>query len=247
LKSLLRLTAVQMKLYLREPMASFFTLIYPTMLLLILGFIWGNEPNPGFGGLGFVDSMLPAYLGLVLVTVGLMGLPIATAEDREKGVLRRFHSTPLSPAVYLFSNVFVYYLMSLAGVTLLFLTGKLAYNASFEGNIFSVLAAFTLSALSIFSFGYMIASLAPTARTAQVIGMVFAFLMMFLGGAVFPLEVLPEKVINICKFIPLYHVVILIKGLWHGGSWSDYWLNIIVIIGVLIVGVGISVKTFRWE
>ena len=228
-------------------MAAFFTLIYAPMLLVIFGFIWGNEPTPFFGGLGFVDAMLPAYIGLVIVTVGLMSVPISTAEDREKGVLRRFHSTPLSPAVYLFSNIFVYYLMTLAGVILLFLTGKLVYNAQFEGNIFSVLAAFTLSALSIFSFGYMIASLAPTARTAQVIGMVFAFLMMFLSGAVFPLEVLPEKVINICKFVPLYHVVVLIKGLWHGGSWSEYWLNIIVIIGLLVVGAAISVKTFRWE
>jgi ABC-2 type transport system permease protein len=228
-------------------MAAFFTLIYAPMLLVIFGFIWGNDPTPFFGGIGFVDAMLPAYIGLVIVTVGLMSVPISTAGEREKGVLRRFHSTPLSPAVYLFSNIFVYYLMTLAGVILLFLTGKFMYNAKFEGNVFSVLAAFTLCALSFFSFGYMIASMAPTARIAQVIGMVIAFLMMFFSGAVFPVENLSEKVIKISKFVPLYHVVVFMKGLWRGGSWSEYWLNIVVIIGVLIIGAAISIKTFRWE
>ncbi|GAG59073.1 unnamed protein product, partial [marine sediment metagenome] len=128
MKSLFKLTVVEMKLYLREPIATFFTLAYAPMLLLLFGFIYGNEPATHFGNRGFIDIMLPAYVALIIVTVGLMSVPIATAEDREKGVLRRFYSTPASPAVYLFSNIFVYYLMSLAGVILLFLVGKFVYN-----------------------------------------------------------------------------------------------------------------------
>lgn len=247
MKSLFRLTVVEAKLYLREPMAAFFTLAYAPMILILFGFIYGNEPTPFFGGLGFIDSMLPAYMSLIIVTVGLMSVPISTAEDREKGVLRRFYATPASPAVYLFSNIFVYYLMSLAGVILLFMVGKFMYSARFEGNIFSLFAAFTLCSLSFFSFGYMIASLAPTARTAQIVGMVLAFPMMFLSGATIPIEVLTGKVTSISKYIPLYYVVTLMKGLWQGHSWSEYWLNLAVIAGMLVVGAAISVKTFRWE
>ena len=154
MKSLLRLTAVELKLYLREPMAVFFTLAYAPMILLLFGFIYGNEPSPFFGNRGFVDIAIPSYIGLIIVSVGLMSVPIATAEDREKGVLRRFYSTPASPAVYLFSNIFVYYLMTLAGVILLFIAGKLLFNTRFDGNIFSVLAGFTICTLSFFSFGY---------------------------------------------------------------------------------------------
>ncbi|HEY4695881.1 MAG TPA: ABC transporter permease [Candidatus Hydromicrobium sp.] len=247
MKSLLRLTVVEMKLYLREPMATFFTLIYAPMLLVLFGFIYGNDPTPLFGGRGFIDAMIPAYTALIIVTVGLMSVPISTAEDREKGILRRFFSTPTSPAVYLFSNIFVYYIMALLGVIILFLVGVFAYNIKFEGNIFSVFIAFTLSALSFFSFGYLIASLAPTARTAQVIGMVIAFPMMFLSGATIPIEFLGDRVANITKYVPLYYVVTLMKGLWAGQSWSEHWLNIVVLLGLLIVGAAVSVKTFRWE
>lgn len=247
MKSLLRLTAVELKLYLREPMAVFFTLAYAPMILLLFGFIYGNEPSPFFGNRGFVDIAIPSYIGLIIVSVGLMSVPIATAEDREKGVLRRFYSTPASPAVYLFSNIFVYYLMTLAGVILLFIAGKLLFNTRFDGNIFSVLAGFTICTLSFFSSGYLIASLSPTSRMAQVAGMIIAFPLMFLSGAAIPLEVLPEKVLNISKYLPLYHVVTFMRGLWAGNSWSEHWIEIIVIMGLLIVGAAVSIKTFRWE
>ncbi|MHB1253208.1 MAG: ABC transporter permease [Candidatus Humimicrobiaceae bacterium] len=151
------------------------------------------------------------------------------------------------PHLIVFSNIFVYYLMSLAGVIMLFLVGKFMFKAQFGGNIFSLFAAFTLCSLSFFSFGYTIASLAPTARTAQIVGMVLAFPMMFLSGATIPMEVFADKVTNISKYIPLYYVVTLMKGLWQGHSWSEYWLNLAVIAGMLVVGAAISVKTFRWE
>ena len=228
-------------------MATFFTLLYAPSILLLFGFIWGNEPNPGFGGYGFIDSQLPAYIGLIIITVGLMSVPIATAEDREKGILKRFHSTPLSPAFYLFANIFTYFFMALIGVILLLIVGIFVYNARFEGNIFSLLAGFTISSLSFFSFGYLIASLSPTARVAQITGMVMAFPMMFLSGAAIPLEVLGDKVTNISKYLPLTYVVRFMKGLWIGNSWGEHWLDLAVILGLLVVGAIVSTITFRWE
>ncbi|HEY4662413.1 MAG TPA: ABC transporter permease [Candidatus Humimicrobiaceae bacterium] len=247
MRSLSRLTVVQMKLYLREPMAAFFTIAWAPMILLLFGFIYGNEPTPFFGGLGFVDSQLPAYMGIIIVTVGMMSVPISTSEDRERGVLKRFHSTPMSPAIYLFANVFTYFIMSFIGVTLLFLLGKFVYHAQFEGNIFSVLAGFTISALSFFSFGYLIASLSPTARVANAVGMVFGFIMMFLSGAAIPVEVMGDKVANISKYLPLTYVVSFLKGLWVGDSWGSHWLDLTVILGLLVVGAILSTVTFKWE
>jgi ABC-2 type transport system permease protein len=247
LKSLFRLTVVELKLYLREPMAVFFTLAYAPMILLLFGFIYGNDPSPFFGNRGFIDIAIPSYIGLIITTVGLMTVPIVTAEDRQMGVLRRFYSTPASPAVYLFSMIFVYYLMTLAGVILLFIVGKTIFNAQFDGNIFSVIAGFTISALSFFAFGYLVASLSPTSRTAQVAGMIIAFPLMFLSGSAIPIEVLPEKVINISKYLPLYYVVTFMRGLWAGDSWAEHWVEITVIIGLLVIGSIASIKTFRWE
>ena len=86
--------------------------------------------------------LLPSFIALIIVSVGLMSVPISTATDREKGILRRFHSTPVSPAIYLVSNVLVYYIMTLLGVVILFILGKIIYNVHFEGNLFYVFIGF---------------------------------------------------------------------------------------------------------
>jgi len=54
------------------------------------------------------------------------------------------------------------------------------------------------------------------------VGMVLAFPMMFLSGATIPLEVLPAKVRAFNHYIPLTHVVTLMRGLWFGDSWGQH-------------------------
>ncbi len=244
---LLKLTWVQAKLYLREPVAAFFTIAWAPLSLVLFGLIYGNEPTPFFAGRGTMDVMVPAYIGLVTVTVGLMSVPIQAATNRETGVLRRYRATPLRPITYLVADVLVYYCMAVLGVLLLILIGKVAFDAHFEGNVFSVLGGFSLGTLSFFAFGYLIAGLAPTARLAQVVGMVLAFPMMFISGATIPLETLPAGLRSVSNFIPLTHVVLLMRGLWVGRSWGELWVQIVVLLGVLVVGAAVSALTFRWE
>lgn len=194
-----------------------------------------------------MDVSVPAYIGLIIVTVSLMSIPIGAATSRERGILRRYRATPLRPTAYLVANVLVYFVMTLLGVLLLILVGKIGYNVRFKGNLLSVMAGFSLATLSFFSLGYLLASLAPTARIAQTVGMVTAFPMMFLSGATIPLEVMPANIRNLAKFIPLTHVVILMKGLWFGEAWGEHLMEISVLVGMLVVGVAVSARTFRWE
>lgn len=244
---LLKLTLVWLKLYLREPVATFFTVFFAPLMLLLFGIIYGNEPSPLFGGRGSMDVSVPSYIGLIIVTVALIGVPIGTASAREYGVLRRFRATPLHPLTYIVSDILSYLLMTMLGILVLFLTGKLVFNVRFEGHFLSVLGGILLGALAFFALGYLVAGLAPTARTAQTVGMVLAYPMMFLSGATIPWEILPRGVQAIAQYIPLTHAVRLIKGLWFGEAWSQHWTEVGVLAGCLVVGGLLAAWTFRWE
>lgn len=247
MRGLGKLILVQMKLYLREPIATFFTIFYAPLMLILFGAIYGNKPTPMFGGRGTMDVSVPAYIGLIIATVALIGLPVSTAAARESGVLRRFRATPLHPLAYIISDILSYLLMTLVGVLLLSLTGRLAFHVRFEGNILSVLAGFLLGTLAFFALGYLVAGLAPTARLAQTVGMVLAFPMMFLSGAAMPLEVMPAGVRAFSRYIPLTHVVSLMKGLWFGESWGKHLTEVAVLVGCLLVGSAVAARLFRWE
>ena len=247
MKSLLKMTWMEAKLFLREPVGAFFTLVFPLMMLFLFGSIYGNEPTPIFGGRGTIDISVPSYTAMIVATTGLMGLTITMAVYRENGVLRRLRTTPISPLVVLTAQVIVFFLMTSLGMVMLIVAGKLVYHMRFEGNALSVLAGFALSSLSFFAIGFVLAGLMPTARTAQVVGLVLLYPMLFLSGAGFPRELLPEAIKKVSTFLPLTYVVNLLRGLWIGESWSQHATDALILLGILVVGILISVRTFRWE
>jgi ABC-2 type transport system permease protein len=77
--------------------------------------------------------------------------------------------------------------------------------------------------------------------------MVLLYPMLFLSGAGFPRELLPEGIRKISMFLPLTYVVNLLRGLWIGEAWSAHLTEVAVLVGLLVVGVLISARTFRWE
>jgi len=247
MRALRKLSVVQFKLFIREPIAAFFALAFAPLVLVLFGFIFGNEPIAEFGGRGSIDIAVPGYTGMIIGTVGLMSVPIATAARREAGVLRRFMATPLRPLTYMITDVLVYLLITMLGIVLLFVVAKLGYNVRFDGNVVSVFLAIALGAFAFMALGYVLAGVAPTARVAQVVAMVLFYPMMFLSGASIPLEVMPEGVQRAARFLPLTHVVTLVKGMWFGEPWSEHGTEVIVLAAILVCGTAVASRVFRWE
>ena len=247
LRSYIKLTTIQFKLFLREPTALFFILFFPVMLLVIFGFIWGNEPGSSFSSqeFGYIDMEVPALVALVIASIAFLSIPVVTATAREKKILRRYQATPLRPLVYFTADVSVYFGMALVSMILLILVAKLIFGLRFGGSWIAVFAGFTLSMLAFIAVGYVIASLASTSRVAQIVGTVLFFPMMFFSGTAMPLAIMPPSMQQIANWLPLTHVVNLLQELWFGGGWNGLaWL---ILLGTLVAGTAISTAVFRWE
>ncbi|HTX78244.1 MAG TPA: ABC transporter permease [Longilinea sp.] len=248
MKSVLKMTWMEAKLFLREPVSAFFTLIFPLLMLFIFGSIYGSNPVPGTTSTqSAIGALIPAFTAMVIGITGLMPITITLATYRENGILRRLRTTPVSPLVVMAAQVIVVFLMTCLGVLLLVIAGKLVYQVQFEGNAFSLMGGFILGSLSFFGIGFILAGILPTARTAQVVAMVLLYPMLILSGAAWPRELMPNTVQTISAFLPLTYVVNLLRGFWMGEAWGQHWLDVGVLIGILLLGLAISVKTFRWE
>ena len=248
MKALAQLTSVSLRLFLREPAAFFFTLVFPLLLLGIFGVIFGNEPNPAWGtGFGYIDFEVPALAAIIIGNVALMGIPIATATARETGVLRRYRATPLRPSTLLTADIIVYLGMSLVGMALLVIAAKTFFGLRFSGSWPVVLVCFLFAASAFIALGYLIASLSPTARVAQTVGMSIFFPMMFLSGAAMPRQIMPEKVVAVSDYLPLTHVVSLLQGVWFGRPLTEYGVELAWLAALFAGGALLSVRWFRWE
>lgn len=248
MKSLVKMSWMEAKLFLREPVGAFFTLVFPLIMLFIFGSVYSNVPaGPGSGGPAGISNLIPAFMAMVIGITGLMSVTITLATYRENGILRRLRTTPVSPLIVMAAQVAVVFTMTALGTVLLVAAGNLVYQTRFDGSILSMIAGFALSSLSFFGIGFVLAGTLPTARTAQVVAMVLLYPMLILSGAAWPRELMPDAVQKVSAFLPLTYVVNLLRGLWMGQPWSDHLLDVSVLVGLLLLGIIVSVKTFQWE
>ncbi len=247
MKSLMKMTWMEAKLFLREPASAFFTLVFPLLYLFLYGLISGNEPTPMYNGQRTLDVAIPSLTAAIICMTGLMSNTITMATYREKGILRRLGTTPVSPLIVLAAQVIVIFSMTCLGMLLLIAAGILFFHVSFTGNAWSLLAGFVLSSLSFFGIGFILAGTASTVRTAWTVAMVVLYPMLLLSGSFFSVEIMPKAIQKVSAFIPLTYVVNLMRGLWAGEAWSSHLLDVGVLTGMLLLGVFITAKTFRWE
>lgn len=247
MRAFIKLSTVMTKLYLREPMAVFFTLAFGPIMLIMMGIIFGNLPRADLNGLSQMEISVPSYIGLIVGIAGLTAVPIGVATRRDAGVLRRFSATPLRPLTYFLADILAPFLVTLLGAALLILMGALIYHVQFHGSWLSLLGGTCLSALAFFSLGYAIAGLVRSARTAIILGNILIIPMTTFSGAMVPLEVMPAGVLKVANFVPLKHVVTLMRGLWVGEAWSAHLLEAGILAGLLVVSTVIIALTFKWE
>ncbi len=247
LRIALKLTVLEGKLFLRNYINVFFLLLFPSLILLLFGGMFGNEPAAIFGGYGTVDVSVPAYAGMIISVTGLMCLPLTLSEYREKKILKRFRATPLSPHYVIIAQIGVNLLMTVVGMLLLFITARIVFDLHFMGDFLPVVAVFLFSTLGIFSLGFLIAAVAPNMMAATAIAYLVYFPMLFLTGATIPIEMMPETMQKIAAVLPVTHVVKAMKAVWLGESIASVSSSLLLLAGIMVVCFFLSFKLFRWE
>jgi ABC-2 type transport system permease protein len=246
MRGFLHLTWIEIKLFIREWQAVFFTFILLPMLLFLFKAIFRNDPSIVFGNVATVDQMVPGFIAIGIASNAIYIIGGVLSSYRERGILRRFRATPLRPGAVLASQVLVVYAMTMVSALLLMIIAR-PFGLKLAGDPFSMLGAFTLGALSFFSFGFLLGSLFKTARITYSVSATVFFSMIFLSGAAIPLELLTPSLQQISQLIPLTYVVNLLKDAWLGrGLWVS-WPNIAVLAGFFIMCALISARTFQWE
>jgi ABC-2 type transport system permease protein len=246
---LVQLSWLELKLFLREPLTVVFSLALPLIILFVLGGVFGNEPTaPGedvvYRGVGPMSYYVPAYLALVVASVCVISIPTQLAGNRERGVLKRFRASSISVWEIAGSQVVVAFALSTVSAVLLIVAAYLAYDFEPARSPAGVIGVFVLLVIGFSAIGIFLGAVLPTARAAQAVGMLLWFVMLFLGGAGPPPEVLTDAMRTVSDFTPLWHAVLMMQRPWLGLDAGMSWL---VFGAVVVACVVLSVRFFRWE
>lgn len=240
------LTTALFRSQLREPVGFFFLIVFSPLLLLLLGFIFGNEPAPEFGGRGFIDSLVPGLVTMSVLIVGTSVIPGAQTHLRTSGALTRLRMTPLTPATFFAADITVNFLTALIGPILTVLTAVVVFGVDLPQNPIGLLAALALGLLAMLALGYTLGSILPSVGAATGIGNLLMIVLMLTSGAFVPVALLDDSIRRIFHLSPSFHLADLVSRSWVGEPWA--WTPVAVLAGMAVIlgAVALLLARRRW-
>jgi ABC-2 type transport system permease protein len=247
-RGLWKLTWLEIKIFLREPLGAFGSILFPVLVFVVGGRLLSGRVTQGsIASTGFIGVGLPVLAAVLVALSGVLSLVTIISIYREGGILKRLRATPLRPLTILTAHVLVKLALTLASLALLVLAGKRYYPSNIGVPVFGFAMALLISTWSILSIGFLIASIVPTARFAQPIGAAILYPMLGICGLFVPLQSLPPALRAVARVVPLTYAVSLLQGIWKGEAWSAHIGDVLALIAVFAICTALSTKVFRWE
>ncbi|MGW1589078.1 ABC transporter permease [Streptomyces sp. NPDC002386] len=234
------------RLFRREPGAVFWILLFPTLLLVILGSIPSfRQPQDSLGGLRTIDAYVPVAVLLGLIVGGLQSMPQSLTGYRERGILRRMRTTPVRPGSVLAAHMVVFGVASLASALLVLVVGRLAFGVHLPKQLVGYALALLPAVLVSLALGSVVSALSRTTKTAGAIGSAVFFPAMFCAGVWLPVQAMPRLLARIVGYSPFGAAAQALNRA-AAGHWPG-WSHLGVLAVWILLLTGAAGRWFRWE
>ena len=242
LRSVLALVRAQLIEIRRSKTAIFWMTAFPLGFLLLFGFVMAR------GDARVTAYLLPGLLTTTLMSGALFGIALPLVQQREEGLLRRLHVTPLPAAAVVLAHGVTALMTGLLSLVTLMLLAKAIFGVEMVGSWPTLVGVFVCGACALIPVGLLVGSTARDIRTAPAIANLLFFPMMFLSGSAMPFAVLPDGVKRFARFLPTTYLVDTYSSvIVRGEGIVSIAGSLAVLLGVGIVGMVLTSMLFRWE
>ena len=248
MRGLWRLTWLEIKIFVREPLGVIGTVGIPVLVFVMTGRLLGPRVRTASPDIPrFISIDLPIFAALLIAVSAVLSLVAVVAIYREGGILKRLRATPLRPNTILTAQVLVKLTFTAITLAAMVLAGRRYYPLNAGVSLLSFTLALLFSTVSILSLGFLIASIVPTARFAQPIGTLILYPMLGLSGLFVPVASLPPMLRAIARVLPLTYAVSLLRGIWNGDGWFGHAGDVAALALTFVACTAVSARVFRWE
>lgn len=246
-RGLWRLTWLETRIFLREPLGVVGTLAMPVILFLVFGRLGRGRTGPRAELPSVMGSDLPVFASMFVALGAVTSLVAIIAIYREGGILKRLRATPLRPVAILTAHVLVKVLFSALTLVVLAAVGRRFVPVGADAPLLSFALAVLFTTACILSMGFVIASVVPTARFAQPAATFVLYPMLGLSGLFYPIDLMPAALQTVSRVLPMTYAVSLQRGIWHGDGWFAHAGDVGALLLVCALSLWVSSRVFRWE
>jgi ABC-type polysaccharide/polyol phosphate export permease len=190
--------------------------------------------------LGLNETVVPLLLGLSTLWTGILCAAILLSMEEEEGMRRRLRLTRMHDFTFISAKAaFAFVIVFVQSLIMCLIA--LALYPSLASNVFLSLLVVSLTAFSSIGIGILIAAATREVSSAIIISVLVSFPVIFLSGAIFPLNQMPGYMRVIARLIPFTWAFDTLNGVMlRGDPFSLVLRNLLVIVawglGLLLLG-----------
>ena len=192
-----------------------------------------------------VDWLLPGTLALAVIATGLVNLGIATAYERNYGVLKRLGGSPLGRTGLVAAKVAsVAAIVALQAVVLVAVAAVIGWRPGESVSPLLFAVALTLGTVTFAGLGLLLAGTLRAEATLALANGLF-LVALLLGGVVVPTSSLPPGLAVVADLLPAAALSQLLRAaLGQGG---DAARAVVVLAAWGVAAVALAIRAFRWD
>ncbi|WP_216590312.1 ABC transporter permease [Streptomyces brasiliscabiei] len=201
MNSLIKLELVRA---LRNRKAMFFSVLYPSLLFLLIAGSASNTDELGDTGLTLPTYMMVSMASFGALTAVLMGNSERIAKEREGGWVRQLRLTTLPGRGYVLAKTASAAVVSLPSIVIVFVVAAVAKGVRLDAwQWLALTGAIWAGSLVFAALGVALGYLA-TGDAVRPITMIVYFGLSMLGGLWMPTTTFPEWLQDIAKWVPTH-------------------------------------------
>jgi ABC-2 type transport system permease protein len=247
MRGLLKLTWLEIRIFVREPLGFVAAVGVPLAMFLVLGRSVSPGTDHSARTTQFLAQDLPLFVSIFISINAALSLIAVISIYREGGILKRLRATPLRPAVILGAHVLVKLFFTGISLALTVLVGRRFYPVALHAHVAGFALAVVVTTVAILCMGFVVASWVGTARFAQVIGSVVFYPMLVVSGMFVPLSSMPQPLAVLGNVLPMSHAVALLRCAWVGASWLVLLPHLAALALWTAICLALTTRVFRWE
>ncbi len=236
----------QLRKILRRPMYVGYLFVQPVIFVLLFRYVFGSAINAG--RVSYVNFLIP---GIIVMTAvfGALTTGLGLTEDLAAGVVDRFRSLPIARSAVLIGRTAADLATNAVTLIVMLLIG-LAVGFRPTQPLYEVALAFALVLAFAYVFSWISAFVGVSVRnpeTAQSIGFIWVFPLVFASSAFVPTANMPGVVHAFADINPVTLVVNAARALTigHGQALDPALGTLAWLAALLLIFVPLAVRGFR--
>ncbi len=166
--------------------------------------------------------------------------------ERDQGIFHRIMAGPVSRAQIMWSKFTFGVCIGMLQLVTLFLAGRILYGIDVEHHIGFLLLICAFAAAACTAFGMLLAAVSPSPEAASGLATFSILLMSAIGGAWFPVTLMPEFIQQVSKFTLVYWAMEgFSQVLWANVTFLELLPTLGILSGMTALVMAIAVWRFN--